>query len=177
MKELFSPLLVAGRALAEFALFFALGLVVLMLWPRRLDAVVHALEVTPARSAAVGLLSAVAAPVLAVILCITLVGIPLAIAEMFAMTVSAVLGFTGLATLLGRRIPMNVARGASIAQLAAGTAAMVVAMEIPILGRIVIIMSAIVVLGAVIGTRFGQPTSQSIIDNDVVPPDAPIPSV
>ncbi|HZZ84495.1 MAG TPA: STN domain-containing protein [Anaeromyxobacteraceae bacterium] len=164
-----SPAFAAARALTEFALFFALGLLLLALAPRRVDAVGGGLFAQPVKVALVGLLGTLALPVLALLLTVTVVGIPLVAVQVLAVLVAAVLGFTALALALGRRLPVHPERGAAVVQLALGTALLVAATHLPLLGGLVWVSAWLFAFGAVLRTRFGgeRPLPTSL------PPAAP----
>lgn len=144
-----------GWVVVEFAFYFALGLIVMSLWPRRLERIVQALRLTPARSTAVGLLGLIAIPLLAGLLFITIIGWLLLPVEALAVAVASVIGYTALAVLLGRKLPLK-AKLTNVGQLAVGTAAITLITHIPVLGGAVAVVGWIVALGAVLSTRFGQ---------------------
>jgi len=150
-----SPVLHLGFLAAEFAVCFALGLVFLLVWPRGLERVAHALKAAPARSVAIGLLGTVGLPMLALLLTITVVGMVLLPVEGLLVTVGSLLGFSALALLIGRKLPIR-RRLTPVGQLAVGTALMTVAINIPRVGGVVLVLAWIVVLGAVLATRFGS---------------------
>lgn len=150
-----SPLIALGKLALEFALYFALGLIVLAAWPRRLERVVQALRLTPARSTAVGLLSVLAIPLLALLLAVTIIGLLLWPVEAVVVVAGSVLGYTALAVLIGRRVPVK-HRLTPVGQLAVGTAAITLLTHIPGVGFVLGVLALIVVLGAVFSTRFGQ---------------------
>jgi hypothetical protein len=151
-----SPALLIGSMLAQFALFFALGVLLLLLFPRRIEAVAASMKNAPVRAGLIGLLGFLAQPVLAVLLCITIVGILLIPFQLLALMLAAILGYSALAVFLGRLLPFKIERGENVARLALGTAILVVIYQIPILGFLAGLAAFVVVLGAVIRTRFGQ---------------------
>lgn len=151
-----SPLVKAASALAEFAVLFALGLLALLLFPRRLDGVGASLASAPWKALLAGLLGTVAMPVLAVLLAVTIIGIPLIAVQVLGVMVAGILGVASLALLVGRRLPLNLARGQAVAQLAIGTAILVVLGKVPVLGALLWVAVWMFVFGAVLRTRFGQ---------------------
>lgn len=146
-----------GYLLLTFAVSFALGLVLQMVFPRRLERVVQALNATPARSLAIGLLGMFTLPLLGILLTVTLVGIVLVFAEALLVAVGTVLGFAALAVLIGRKIPLPRGHKATpVGQLAIGTAAITLVARLPNVGGVLMAIGWVVVFGAVLATRFGQ---------------------
>jgi Secretin and TonB N terminus short domain len=168
-----SPLLKVGHLLAKYVVFLALGLLVLVFAPRRLDSVAGAIGASPMKVLLVGLLGTLALPVLAVLLVATVIGIPLVAVQVLAVLLAGVLGFTALALLIGRRLPLALDRGAAVIQLAIGTAIVVAVTQIPVLGALAYVAAWLFVFGAVLRTRFGQPPSEAALPTTAVPPPPP----
>jgi len=160
-----------GGLIAEFVVFFALGLLFLLLAPRRLDSVAAALTHTPLKTVLTGLLGTVALPVLTLLLVVTIIGIPLVAVQVIGVLLAAILGYTALAIFLGRALPLGTDRGGQVLRLALGTALLVILFKIPVLGGLAALTAWLVVFGAVIRTRFGQPPP--VIDTTVAPPPPP----
>jgi hypothetical protein len=152
-----SPWLRAGRVIAKLAVFFLLGLLVLVVIPARLDRITASLGVKPSKVLLTGLLGTLAMPVLTVLLVVTIVGIPLVAVQVIAILVAAVVGFTALALLVGRAIPWRPSRGAAIAPLAIGVLLVTAVSEIPVVGPMAMVTGWLFAFGAVLRTRFGQP--------------------
>jgi len=151
-----SPLLKVGHALAKFAVFFALALLVLVFVPQRLDAVTAGIGRRPAKVILAGLLGTLAMPVLTVLLVVTIVGIPLVAVQIVAVLVAGVVGYSALALFIGRALPVYSTKAAAVIQLAVGTAIVVAVSEVPILGPMAMLSAWLIVFGAVLRTRFGQ---------------------
>jgi hypothetical protein len=165
-----SPFLRVVHLLAKYAVFFVLGLLVLVFVPARLEVVANAIGRQPAKVVLAGLLGTLAMPVLTVLLVVTVVGIPLVAVQVIAVLVAAVVGFGALALLIGRAVPIRPRRAAAgaaaeprpfrsaaVLQLAIGTAIVVAVTEIPVLGVLAWVTGWLFVFGAVLRTRFGQP--------------------
>jgi hypothetical protein len=168
-----NPFLRALAILAEFAMFFVLGLLFLLLAPRRLEAVSGALGHQPVKTVLTGLLATVAMPVLTVLLVVTIIGIPLVAVQALGVVVAGVLGFTGLALYIGRRAALKLDRGGEVMRLALGTALLVAVGQIPVLGAMIWITAWLFVFGAVVRTRFGQ-AAPPVLDTTAAPaPPAP----
>ena len=145
-----------GHAIAQFAMFLALGLLLLVITPRRVEAVGNSLANAPGKALLTGFLGTLAVPVLALLLIVTIVGIPLVAVLVLALVAGGILGFTALAQMLGDRLPLG-PRGGQVLRLAVGTALLIVATKVPILGLLVWIAGWLFIFGAVLRTRFGQP--------------------
>lgn len=166
-----SPAWSLAGALARYAVYLALSLLVLLLFQRRVEVVAASIEATPAKALVAGLLGLVAQPFLAILLVVTVIGIPLVLVQVLGVLVAGVFGFTALAWWLGRRLPVSLSRGTMVLQLALGMAIVFVATQIPVLGWLAWTSAVIITFGAVLRTRFGQepvlPTS--------APPPPPVP--
>jgi hypothetical protein len=156
-----SPLLTVARAAALFAVLFVLGLLLVTVAPRRVERVGATLQNAPLQAVVTGLLGTLALPVLTLLLVVTVIGIPLVAVQVVAVVVAWLLGFTGLALIVGRAIPLRVERRLAAVQLAIGTAAIVLATSVPLLGFMVWIAAWLFTFGAVLRSRFGQPPAEA----------------
>ena len=125
-----------------------LGLLLLWLAPRALDAAFAAASTSLGPTIGWGLLLFFGLPILAVIALVTLVGIPLGVALLLALLPLYAIGYTTSAWLLGRRL-LGPPRGRVLAFLA-GLVILRVLAIIPILGGIVWFAATVVGLGALI---------------------------
>ncbi len=162
-----------GRTLAQFAAFFLLGLLVLTLFPRRVENITASLVNAPVKAVLTGVLGTLAIPVVLLLLVVTLVGIPFTAVVAFGVAAATVMGYTALALYLGRVLPLRVERGATILQLAAGTALLVVIGQIPLLGTMAWISGWLFVFGVVLRTRFGAPPAMTLAPYPTRPPPFP----
>ncbi len=131
VSHVISPWHKLGHALAKFLVFFALGLLVLVFTPARLDGVAVAIGRQPLKVLLAGLLGTLAMPVLTVLLAVTIVGIPLIAVQVIAILLAAVVGYTALSLYIGRALPLHPQKAASALQLAVGTAVVVAVSENP----------------------------------------------
>lgn len=173
LATIHSPFIFAGQLLSQFAMLFALGLILLIFFPRRLDAVAASVEASPGKATLVGLVGTLTQPILLVLLVVTIVGIPLVAVQILALLVAGLLGFSALAMLVGRRIPFRVERGQAVLHLAIGTALVVVLVNLPVVGPLVWVVAWLVVFGAVLRTRFGRPEVPPAAPLETQPPPAP----
>jgi hypothetical protein len=148
-----------GSALGQFVVFFLLGLLVLLLFPRRLEGVTGSLVNAPLKAVVTGVLGTIALPIVILLLAVSVIGIPFIAVVALGLGAAAVLGYTALALRFGRALPFRLERGAHILHLAIGTAALVVLGQVPVLGCLAWIAGWLFVFGVVLRTRFGQPPS------------------
>jgi hypothetical protein len=167
-----SPLWTVVQILVKFVVLFVLGLLVLSLFPRRLDSVTSAMTGHPGKSVLIGLLGTLLLPVLTVLLVVTLVGIPLVAVQVLAVIAAGVLGVTSLVFLVGKNLPLPTQRGPAVAQLAVGVGIFAILTEVPFLGVIVWTAVWLLTFGAVLRSRFGQPGPGAPLDTSI-PPAAP----
>jgi hypothetical protein len=147
-----------GQALAKYVVFFLLGLLLLAVAPARLDRVTASLSRSPVKDLLVGVLGTVAMPVLTVLLVVTIVGILLVPVQLIAILVAGILGYTALALLVGRALPIRTEKATSVIQLAVGVGLVVLVSEIPYVGAMAMITAWFLVFGAVLRSRGGQPS-------------------
>jgi hypothetical protein len=141
-----------GSALARSALLFVFGTILLSLASSRMDLMKQELVARPMRVFAIGALSMVLLPLVIAVLCITVIGIPIAVVAALALTfggyagVCAVLATVGKALLAHRTDNQHV-------HLAAGCAIFLLLGAIPGLGALVTVVVALMGLGALMSTR------------------------
>jgi hypothetical protein len=161
-----------GHAIAKFVVFFLLALLLRALAPARLERVTAGLSRAPFRDVMVGLLGTIAMPVLTVLLAVTIVGIPLILVQIMAIILAAILGYTALALLVGRAILSGERTGGALLQLALGIGIVVLVSEIPFLGVIAMVSAWLLVFGAVLRSRGGQPSPAAPSPTTTITPTA-----
>ncbi len=135
----------------------ALALPVAALFPRALGHVVGQIEGEPGRTALIGLCAVVLAVPALVLVAITIIGIPVAIAAALGLAAAWFFGYVGVVVLVGRatlRLGGLPAPNPLLAVLV-GAALVAVAEWVPILGGLVWMAVACLGVGAVLLTRFG----------------------
>jgi cytoskeletal protein CcmA (bactofilin family) len=125
-----------------------LGLLMLWLAPRALEAAFAAASTSLGLTIGWGLLLFFGLPILAVIALVTLVGIPLGVALLLALMPLYAIGYTTSAWLLGRRL-VGPPRGRVLAFLA-GLAILRLLAIIPVVGGLVWFAATVVGLGALL---------------------------
>lgn len=168
-----SAVFVLAQMLAKFAVFFALGVLILVLFPRRVEVVATSFTSSPWKSVLTGVLGLVLTPIVIVLLVVTIIGIPLVPVAALLLVAAGVLGFTALAFHVGRSLPLRLERGTAVLQLAIGTAIVVLVTAVPVLGGMAWFGAALLTFGAVIRSRFG---SQQPALPTSIPPGAPPPA-
>jgi len=142
--------------LIQFAIYFALGFVFIMFAPRPMKQLESEIRRDPLRCALTGLLGALAIAGLAVLLTITVIGIPFTLVLVVVTAVGIAMGYSAVASEVGTRLPvLRANRKTQAAVLALGILVLLVLQLIPVLGKLVLAATSCVALGATIRTRFG----------------------
>jgi secretin/TonB-like protein len=163
-----------GRALIQFIVFFGLGLLLFLLFPRRVEAVTGSLRNAPGKAVLTGILGTLALPIAALLLVVTVIGIPFVAVLVMAVVAATVMGYTALALWFGRALPFRFEKGAPILQLAIGTVVLVAIAQVPVLGKLALVAGWLLVFGVVLRTRFGQPPqAPPPVYGTTAPPPAP----
>lgn len=138
------------------ALLFLVGLVMLSTMREQLTRLQDELAARPVRSGFGGLFGFVGGLVLCVVLCITLIGIPVA-ALLGAVFVLALLaGWTAVALRIGAALPIGALKDRPVHQLAAGIVVLFVIGLVPTIGPLLSTAALLAGLGAVMATKFGS---------------------
>ncbi len=158
-----------GRGLAmfllEFAALFGLGFMMMMFAPQRMKALEATIRAEPGKNGLAGVLGLMAAVPLALMLTITLVGIPLVMVALPAAIFLVIVGLSAVANAIGSKMPTGKLRKTQALVLAVGLLAMLLVFQVPVLGWMLFFVAAFISLGAIIRTRFGQgPRSTPMLD-------------
>ena len=143
-------------SLTRYLLLFVLGLVLRAAAFERLGALQRTLVRMPARSGATGLVGVLGAVVLAIVLAITIIGIPGAVVVALALPTALYIGMAAVASVLGAALPLKSIKDLPAMQLAAGVAVLFLVSRVPVVGTLATVLVALAGLGAVIQTRFGK---------------------
>ena len=138
----------------------ALGLLVVLFWPKQTGVVGQATLAAPLPSGGVGLLTGVVAVVLMVLLAITICLSPVAFLLGVALLVAGIFGWIAIGLLVGQRLleAFKVKGITSLMAVAAGTLLISLLSAIPCLGALIAFVVGCLGLGAVVLTRFGTQT-------------------
>lgn len=140
----------------EFAILFGMGFLGQLLFPARMKELGEEIRRYPTRSGIVGLLVVIALLPTLVVLTVTIIGIPLALALMLLVPLLTVLGFSAVASELGKKLPLMRGRKTQAMVLAMGLLVLLLLGRLPVLGPAVLTLAALTSLGAVTRTRFGH---------------------
>ncbi|MFW5920890.1 MAG: hypothetical protein ACOCUS_03545, partial [Polyangiales bacterium] len=146
----------AMSSFVSYGLLFLLGLLLMGLTLERFGALQVAIVRQPLRAGALGVLASVGTLVAIVVLCITIIGIPVGVLVAMALPVALYVGLAACASVLGAALPIETLRGRSVLQLAAGCGVLFVASLVPFVGDVAVAIAALVGLGALAITRFGK---------------------
>jgi hypothetical protein len=139
LGELLGPVAVAVSVLLA-------GIALLLVAPRGADAVAETLGSAPLASVAWGIVVVIAAPILAVALCVLVVGLPLGLALLFSLGLWWIVGLSLAAWCAGRGL-VRAPRGRFVAFLT-GWAILAAVGLVPVLNAAVWVLAAILGLGA-----------------------------
>jgi hypothetical protein len=140
--------------------FSALSVIIVLFWPRQVGTTASALVANPALAGGYGLLAAALAIPAVLLLAVTLILSPLALAGMVVMMLAALAGWTALGLEIGRRLAAALGRTWAPG-LAAGAGTFLLGTvylgmgAVPCLGDLVQFLLIMVSFGAAVITRFG----------------------
>ncbi|MCC6878021.1 MAG: hypothetical protein IT378_27160 [Sandaracinaceae bacterium] len=140
----------------RYVLIFLLGLGMMALARDRFVTLRGELAARPVRSAFGGLLGLLAGAALAIVLAITIIGIPITVLIAFAIPVGLYVGLAAAAWGIGGILPARSLKDRPVMQLGAGVFLLFVVSLVPTIGFLVVGVAALAGLGAVIATRFGK---------------------
>jgi len=141
---------------AQFAVLFGLGFLLMMFVPQRMKSIEAEMQQAPGKNGAAGFLALLCSLPLTVFLCITLIGIPVALAFWMIAFVCGLMGLVAVANILGSRVPVPRLRRTQALALAVGLLGMLLVARIPVLGPLLMSIGVFISLGAIIRTRIGQ---------------------
>ncbi|HEY3447053.1 MAG TPA: STN domain-containing protein [Myxococcales bacterium] len=154
-----------GKGVAQYALLFVLGLLLLTFVPERVKSIGREIRRAPAQSGAVGLVGLIALVPLTLLLIVTIIGIIAIPFLYFGVGVALLVGFTALALEIGARVPPRSSKRTQVAVLALGCLAFFLVSQVPVLGGVVLFFVVLVCFGAALRTKLGS----TRIDANFVP--------
>jgi len=147
-----SAVSVVGGAITRTALLFAFGAVLWALAGRRVELLQDEVATRPMRSFAIGLVGMIAAALALVVLCVTVVGIPIALTAALGSVFGAYAGVCAALTTVGAALVRH--RNANpYVHLALGCAVYLLVSSIPFVGHFVTAAVALIGFGALVATR------------------------
>jgi hypothetical protein len=146
-----------ARGVINMLIMFALAALTYTLFPRQVKRVGAAVSENTGPVVGWGILAVVLAIPLAILLAITLVGIPLIIVEVAVFAAAAILGYAGIAGLIGGKIIESASNKTvnPLAAIAIGVLVIGLTAMIPIIGALVSLAVYTLAIGATLVTRFG----------------------
>jgi len=146
-----------ARGILNMLILFALAALTYTLFPKQVKATGDAVSEKTGPVLGWGILATLLAVPLMILLAITIIGIPLILVEIIVLAAAALLGYAGIADLVGRRIVKTASSSTSgsIGTIALGALIIGLIAMIPILGSIASLAVFIIALGAALATRFG----------------------
>lgn len=144
----------ASDVLIRFLLLSASGLLLMTFLPARTQTVGRTLHRRMGAAAVTGILAAFSLAPLGLLMTVSVVGIPLVPVLVAGATFAVVMGLAAASLEIGRRLPLS--RRAPAWLLAAGAGVVAVLTEVPFLGVIAGLSLALLGLGAVLLSRFGE---------------------
>jgi hypothetical protein len=141
-----------GGAITRSALLFVFGAVLLALATRRMDAMQGEVATRPMRSFALGVVGMIVALIAFVALCITLVGIPIALCGLILAIIASYAGICAVLTTAGAALVRHRSQSPYV-HLAVGCLAFLLLGAIPFLGGFVTFAVVLIGFGAMVATR------------------------
>ncbi|UNC90811.1 polymer-forming cytoskeletal protein [Candidatus Contubernalis alkaliaceticus] len=150
----------SGRAASRvlgMVVIFALAALVHTLFPRNTNNIMRAVEQKTGSAILWGVLAVILAAPLAILLAITVIGIPLILVELLLLAIAWIMGYTGVTLWLGSRVlkPSSTEEANPLGKIALGVLLLGIIGFIPILGGLVGIGAFMLAVGTALSTRFG----------------------
>lgn len=143
-----------GQRVGKLSLLFVLGCVLLALLGGRMDRLRGEIAVRPMRSFALGILGSFLALIAFVVLCVTIIGIPVAIMGLLVGILACYGAVAAILTTLGAALVGHRTQNVYL-HLLVGCAILFVVGAIPVVGGIVSFVLAMMAIGVLVGTRMG----------------------
>lgn len=141
-----------GHSITRAAFLFIFGVLLLALATKRMESLRAESATRPMRSLALGIIAIPAAIVAAICLCVTVIGIPVAILGLMLLIFGGYAGIIAILTTIGEALLRHKTPNTYV-HLAAGCALLLVTGAIPVVGPIVFIAICLAGVGVVVATR------------------------
>ncbi len=142
-------------AVLRYSLLFLGAILFLGLAPERFGRVQRAIVDRPVRTLATGTLGMLIGGVIFLALCVSLIGIPLAIVIAMVTPVAFAAALSSVVPVVGAMLPTRKLEGRPVARLAAGALVLFVVTRIPVVGSLALGLALLAGLGALALTRLG----------------------
>ena len=141
---------------AQFAVLFGAGFLLMMFAPQRMKTIEAEMKQAPAKNGVAGFLAMLSSIPLTIFLCVTLIGIPVALAFWMLAGLCTLMGLVAVANVVGSKVPVARLRRTQAIALAVGLLVMLLVARIPVAGPLLMSVGIFVSLGAIVRTRLGQ---------------------
>jgi len=128
-----------------------ISLIVVALWPQQVDVVGGMILKDWVKTGVTGLITVIGAPVVLVLVALTIVGIPLALAIGFFLMVAGCMGFAAVSFLIGERM----LKSTMVIVTLLGAVVLSLVRFVPFLGITLFSIASLFGLGSVLVTKFG----------------------
>ncbi len=159
-----------ARGVINMLIMFALAALTHTLFPRQVKAAGEAVAEKTGPVIGWGILAAILAVPLMILLALTIIGIPLILVEIIFLAAAAILGYTGIVNLVGSKVigPASSARVNPLGAIALGVLLVGLVSMVPLLGSLVSFAVFVLAVGAALVTRFGaaQPLENAPLPAD-----------
>jgi hypothetical protein len=144
-------------SLLKMIVLFALAALTFALFPKHVQAAGEALLARPGPVLGWGLLAAVLAVPLMILLAVTIIGIPLIFVEILLLALAGILGYTAISRLVGEKIvgAASTREVNPLGAIALGVLILGVVSMVPLLGGLVGLLLLVLAVGAALASRFG----------------------
>jgi len=154
----------AGSAISSSALLFVFGAVLLALLTQRMEALRVETAARPMRTFALGVVGSLAAAAVLLALCVTIIGIPIAMVAAIVAVLAAYGGICAVLQTAGEALLRHRTQNPYV-HLAAGCALFLVASSLPWIGGYVTAVVALLGIGTIVATRLGVPASDRSVQD------------
>lgn len=171
----FSSIFNVFKAIFTALALAALGLLIVLFWPKQTKVAGQTILVAPLPSGGIGLLTGIVAVALMVLLAMTICLSPVAFLLGVALLAAGIFGWAAVGLLVGQRLleAFKVRVITPLMAVAAGILLLSLLSAIPCLGALIAFVAGCLGLGAVVLTRFG---TQTYPLPTPVPPAPPVPA-
>jgi len=152
----FAYVVETAEAGLRYALLFLGALLFAFFAPERFGRLHQAVRRAPLRSLAGGPVGMTAAGLLTIVLCITILGLPVAFGLGLTAFVAACAGLATVGHLLGMALPLAALEDKPVVRLGAGILVLFLVTRVPVFGWLAFLVALTIGIGAVVLTRFGK---------------------
>ncbi len=152
----FAYVVETAEAGLRYALLFLGALLFAFFAPERFGRLHQAVRRAPLRSLAGGAVGLTAAGLLTFVLCITIIGLPVAFVLGLTTFVAACAGLATVGHLLGMALPFAALEDKPVVRLGAGILVLFLVTRVPFFGWLAFLIALTIGIGSVVLTRFGK---------------------